>query len=168
MRTTFYIAGALIELVGIVVIAAPDFVPGARRAGAWLRVHVRREVDRLRRLIGRPRRQVIQVAGITSAEAVGRASLVTSVRADATIEEKTEFLLRRDQEAQRDLNQLASRVSAIESESPERLDELRTELQVHFAAQLAASDADYRAARIAGAIALAIGLGLATAANFVG
>jgi hypothetical protein len=42
------------------------------------------------------------------------------------------------------------------------------EKKTHVESELAAAEADYRAARVAGTIALAIGLALATAANFVG
>ena len=36
-----------------------------------------------------------------------------------TVEEKVEFLLRRDQETQRDVNALGGRINAIERESPQ-------------------------------------------------
>jgi len=65
------------------------------------------------------------------------------------------------------MNELGRRVAAIETKSLERLDELRRELQAHVGTELAAAEADHRAARIAGTVALAIGLVLATTANFV-
>lgn len=168
MKQAFYAVGAVFEFIGIVTIAAPDFFPYALRLGAWSRRRILAVIDLLRRLIGKPRHQVIQVGGIASAATVGGASLIKSVNPAATLEERVEFLLARDQEAQRDMNDLQARVGGMERESPERLDTLRAELQSHVASEIAEADADYRAARVWGAVALAIGLGLSTAGNFIG
>jgi hypothetical protein len=97
----------------------------------------------------------------------GNVSFSKSVSADATLERKVEFLLQRDQEAQSAANELGERVSAIERESPRQLDELRERMEAHVSTELVAALAEYRPARVIGTIALAIGLGLATAANLI-
>jgi hypothetical protein len=168
VKLLLLIGGAAFELFGIVLIAAPDLVPGARRAGAWLSVRTQREVDRLRLAIRRPRHQVVQVPGLAHARAMGNPpSVRISVNADASLDEKVAYLLSRDQDAQRVVNDLAGRVAAIETQLPGQLATLRDEMRTHVAAELAASEADYRPARIGGTIALAIGLVLVTVANFV-
>ncbi len=79
-----------------------------------------------------------------------------------TLEEKVDWLLRRDQEAQRDVNDLARRLSRLENDLPGRLAALSDQLKGHVAASLAAAQADFRATRILGSLALVIGLVLTT------
>ena len=69
------------------------------------------------------------------------------VAADATLEQKVEFLLRRASEAQRDIQAAAQRVAAIEEESPERLEDLRVDLHRHVGAALDDSEARYHPTR---------------------
>jgi hypothetical protein len=167
VKATLYTLGALFELAGIVAVASPDLVPGAVRFAAWLRVRLRRAVDRLRRFIGRPRPQVIEVGLAGAVATAGSLSFSKSVNANANLEQQVAFLLHRDQEAQRDVNALAKRVTEVEQGAPRRLAELRAEMEAHVEHKLTAAQADFRAARVLGAFALAIGLALTTIANFV-
>ncbi len=164
---TFVIAGAALQLVGIVAVGSPDIVPYRDRISQALGVAGRRVVDRVRLLLRRPRGQVIEVSGIGSASAVGGASLIVSVKADATMEERVEYLLRRDQEAQKKLNEHDGRLRAIEEQVPEQLDELRAETREHVSTSITAAERRYRPLKFAGAIALVVGLGLTTAATFL-
>jgi hypothetical protein len=167
-QATLYSFGAFLELIGIVLVASPDLVPGARRFSRWLAPRLRRVENRLRRLLRlRGRNIVINAEPATVVVSAGNVSFSKSVSADATLERKVEFLLQRDQEAQSAANELGERVSAIERESPRQLDELRERMEAHVSTELVAALAEYRPARVIGTIALAIGLGLATAANLI-
>jgi hypothetical protein len=167
MRATLYITGAVLELGGILLVAAPDLLPYAERVSGWLRVETRRAVGRIRLALGRPRTQVIEVGGIASTSAVGNISLLVSPNPDATLEERVEYLLRREQEAQTKLNAHDERLRAIEEQLPRRLDELRAETEEHVATELSAAESRYRPLRFVGALLLAAGLGLTTAGNFL-
>lgn len=89
--------------------------------------------------------------------------MVVKVGSDATLDKKAEFLLRQDQERQRDVNALRERVHTLERESLERLAEHASRME-RYVAEAAAI---YRPVRVIGSIALALGLGLVTAGNLV-
>ena len=167
MKEALFALGAVFEFVGIILVGSPDFFPLADRVSRWLRTRYRRALDRVRRWIGRPRPQVIEVSGAGSIAMVGRASLVKSVSPEATLEERVASLVTRDQEAQRDMNEVRERIATPEQESSQRLDELRHKMEAHSARELAAAFERHRPIRVIGALALAIGLGLMTTANFV-
>ena len=167
VKLSFYVVGAVFELAGIISVASPDLVPGAVRFGAWLRGHLRLAVDRIRRFIGGPRHQVIELGVAEAISTAGGVTPMKSMNPEATLEEKVAFMLQRDQEAQGQVNALAKGMSEIEQEGPRRLDALRSQMEAHVERELRATQADFRAARVLGAVALAIGLALTTAANFI-
>jgi hypothetical protein len=167
-QAVLFAAGACVEFAGIVLLGFPDFVPGALRLSRWLRVRARSVTNRVRRLLGLPPGQTfVSIEAADEISVADRASLMKSVRPDATIEERVAFLLTRDQEAQRDVNALTARVDAIETEEPRRLEGLRTETEAHVADALAEARDAYRPLRIAGTIALAIGLACMSVATFL-
>jgi hypothetical protein len=94
-------------------------------------------------------------------------SAVTSISEGASLEQKVEFLLRRDQEAQQRKNEHAARLNAIEGETPKRLEDLRSEMELHVAEALAAAHGEYLELRVFGAGLLTLGVFCVTAANFV-
>jgi hypothetical protein len=93
-------------------------------------------------------------------------SLVKSTGAK-TLEEKVEFLVQRDQEAQRDVNELRDRLRGLERDTEAKLKGARGEMEDHVARALRAAHEAYLALRIVGVVALVIGLALVTAGNFV-
>ena len=97
----------------------------------------------------------------------GAAGMIT-ITPGGTVEEKVEFLLRRDQETQRDVNALGGRINAIERESPQRLAELRAQMEAHVADEVESARVEYRPARVLGAVALTLGLALSTWGNLIG
>jgi hypothetical protein len=162
-----YIAGASLELVGIVLVGSPDLFPQAARVSRWLRLRVEVITNRLMRLFGRPRHRTVTArAGVSAAGGLSASGFV-SVSESASLDEKVAFLLRRDEENQRRSNALHARVAAIEQESPKRLEELRREFEQHVADALASAHEVYLPLRLTGAGLLVMGLGCATAANFV-
>jgi hypothetical protein len=91
-----------------------------------------------------------------------------SAAGQGTLEEKVEFLLTRDQEAQRDINALRARIEDFEEESSRQLAESGRVIEASFEQKLRTALEEYRPLRIFGVIALVVGLACATLANFIG
>jgi hypothetical protein len=119
------------------------------------------------RLIRRPRPHTIYLGGIGSREAVGGVSLVRSVNPEATLEEKVAFLLRRDQEAQQAVNELRQQLKEHSERTEKNFEAAHAHMEEHVTAALETAHAAYLPLRIMGVCALMLGLGLATAGNFV-
>jgi hypothetical protein len=162
------VIGAVAEFIGIVLLGFPDFLPGARRLSGWLRRTRWRVINPFRRLAGLPpRRGIVYAKSGTLAAGVGmRAAGMVSTSA-TTLEDKVEYLLRRDQNAQREANALAMRVGRLEAESSRRLAELRRQMEEHFDVKLTSALQEYRPLRIAGAVALSFGLVCVTATSLL-
>jgi len=94
----------------------------------------------------------------------GQLSGIVSTSSEGTLEQKVEYLLRRDEDAQRRANELEARLGRLESESPRRLAELREAMEEHVARELTAALEAYRPVRVAGTGALVLGLACVTAA----
>jgi hypothetical protein len=168
MERPLLIVGALLELLGIILVASPDLVPGALRLVRRVRPRLRQIENRVRRLVGLSARPITHEVAAGGALALGGSvSGVVGIDPDRPLEDKVAFLLRRDADTQSELNSLARRVGSIEAEGAKRAAELRAEMESHVERELAAAKEDYRIARISGAIVLASGLALTTAANFV-
>lgn len=167
-QAILFAAGACIEFGGIILLGFPDFLPFADRLSRWLRLRTRQAANRLRRLVGLPPRQTfVNLRAAVEANAALRGSVMKSVSSDASLEEKVEFLLSRDQEAQSRINVLTDRIEAIEAETPRQLDRLRDQMETHVTRELVAARDEYRPLRIGGTIALAIGLLCMSVANFI-
>jgi flagellar motility protein MotE (MotC chaperone) len=110
---------------------------------------------------------VIEVSGIASTSAVGNISLLVTPNPDAPLEERVQYLLRREQEAQKKLNEQDERLRAIEEQLPKRLDELRAETEEHVSKSITEAEWRHRPLRFVGALALLLGLVLTTWANFL-
>jgi hypothetical protein len=166
VKPTLYATAAALELLGILLIAAPDFVPGALRLAGWGRVRWRRVENRVRRALGLPLRTVVHTATVEGTITVaGSLSGIVDVNPSATIDEKVEFLIRRNRESQQAVNALSERLADLERESRRLLDELRDELTGHVAQALTEAQADYRATRVWGAAILVLGVLLSTWGN---
>jgi chromosome segregation ATPase len=83
------------------------------------------------------------------------------------LEEKVEFLMRRNEEAQHAINRLNAEVESIKRQTDERFDEVHAGMTEHVSAVLAAVHGQYLPLRIVGTVAIALGLGLATWGNFL-
>jgi hypothetical protein len=168
VKHALYIAGAAFEFGGVMLAVLPDLVPGARRLSLWVAPRWRRLANRLRRMLHLPGRPiVVQVGPAGEVSLAGSASAIVTVGAGATPDERIEFLLRRDQERQQADAALGHRIDELDRDSQQRVEALSAGMQAHVAAKLSAADAEYRAARVLGAIALGVGLALATAGNFL-
>jgi hypothetical protein len=167
VRSSLYIAGAFIELVGIILVGSPDLFPQARRVSGWIGLGYRRVTNRFWRLIGRPRSKAVPLGPVGEVSMSGSLSGVKVMTSVGTVEQKVEFLLRRDEEAQHHVNELRERIKVLEGDVESGLETARAEMKDHVARALQTAHEAYLPLRIVGVIALAVGLGLVTAGNFV-
>jgi hypothetical protein len=100
------------------------------------------------------------------ARASGYASATVSTSAH-TLEERVEFLLRRDAEVQKSVNQLGQRVGNLEESLEREIASVREHLEGRIEDRLAEAHRDFQTARFFGVAALTVGLGLSTAGNLV-
>jgi hypothetical protein len=168
VKIALLVGGAAFEFGGIIAIVFPDLVPYGILFGQWQRKLGRTLLDHIRRILRRPRNVVIRVGTASEVNLAGESvSLMKSASVAATLEQKVEFLLTRDQEAQRDVNILRQQIKDLEVELLKRLDQLRREIEARFSRELEAALDDYRPLRIWGAVALLLGLACVTYANFI-
>jgi hypothetical protein len=164
-----YLIGVVAEFSGVVCLGFPDLLPDALRLSRWLGRQGRRAANTLRRLVGRPQRGDVHVGAAAGAITLTGGSIEAIVSTGATtIEEKVEYLLRRDHDAQRHVNALGERVSRLEAESPRALKEAQRGMEEHVASELAAAQDEYRPLRVVGTVLLVVGLVCTTVATFVG
>jgi hypothetical protein len=164
MATILLVIGSVFELGGIVALGFPDLLPGALLLSTWLGRQWRRAANRLRRLVGRKPQDVVVTAGAALGAGVALGATAIVSPGATTLEGKVEYLLRRDEDVQRRMTELTVRLGRLEAESPERLNELRQTMETHVARELSAALEAYRPLRVAGTIALVIGLACATLA----
>jgi hypothetical protein len=157
--TTFYVAGAVLELGGILLLAWPDFSPYTEPVSRWL--------VRLLAALGWRRAHVYVDAMTATMTLTGSVSALVTMNPDATMEERVEYPPRREHEAQLRLNQHDERIRAMEEHVPSRLEELRAETKEHVSESLRVAELQYRVLRFVGAILLVLGLAFTTAANFL-
>lgn len=168
MRVFLYIAGAAVELAGIILVASPDLVPQAQRASKWLGLQYARAEKRVRQFIRRPRQSTtVEVGTAGEINLAGSISAVKTTSNVGTLEQKVDFLLRRDQEAQAHVNELRERLRALEGDTEAKLSSTRSEMKQHVANALRAAHEAYLPLRIVGVVALVLGLCLVTTGNFV-
>jgi hypothetical protein len=121
----------------------------------------------MRRLLRmKPRALVVDVTPGGMTLAGGRVHAIVSVNPQADLEHKVAFLLRRDQEQQEQIATLDERLDDLEEASAKQITDLREWAESNLSSALKQAAAENRTIRVVGAIALAIGLGLATAGNF--
>lgn len=161
------------EFFGVALVATPELVPifaaaSSAIASLWRRFKawLRRVADAVRRRLGRPRAHFISVSPAGSVATAGDLSARVSTSA-TTLEEKVEYLLRRDQDVQarleghdRALRDLPARWQAdigdtaatLRQEHAEALDRLRER---------------HLRARLLGVGLLVIGIAVATWGNLI-
>jgi hypothetical protein len=167
-----FVVGVLLEGLAILVFAAPDFVPGLRRFARWIVTWIvprlRRAENRLRRLLGLPGRPiVVRGEAAVGASAALSAKVRVAVSDEATLEEKVDFLLRRDQEGQDFHQRIWESVEAVEARFDQQTTAMRDETVSHVAAELEAVDKEGRALRLIGAVLLVAGLACQSIASLL-
>jgi hypothetical protein len=164
---TLFIVGAVIEAAGILVIAAPDLFPGARRFARWAHPRLRRVNNHIRRWLRLPLRPtVVEVGAAGAVASAGAATLKLIPGADAPLEAKVATLVQIADRMQDEVAELTRRTTALENETAQRLTELDREVTTRIGSALMTAAAEYRLLRIVGALAVTAGLTVATAGNF--
>ena len=128
-RPTLLVVGAFLNLLGILLVASPDVVPGAMRFAHRVQPRWREIEDRVRRLLRLPPRgRTYEDAATVNLRMRASGAGEVDFDRNAPLEDQVSFLLRRNVDAQREMNALASRVHALEEAEPMRAAELRAEM----------------------------------------
>jgi len=173
-RAILLLTGAVFEFGGIVLLGFPDFIPGARLASRWLGDRSRMVAIRGRRVMTRIRARfrtehrsgASRISGAGTIETAGEVTTPQGIHPDVPDVAKLAFLIRREEEMRSELADLEKRTTSLETKVPRQLAELRRDLRAHVGDELRVAFAAYRPLRVAGTIAFAIGLTLATLGNF--
>jgi hypothetical protein len=166
--------GGSAELFGLLLVASPELVPILQRVAslgrrAWRQVlRLLRKVEAaFRRLLRRPLPHVVSV-GAGGARAGGfPPSGRASVGDEATLEEKVDYLLRRDQDVQDSLERLEGSLAALPGRWKTDVEQASQALRDEHARALAELRDRHMQARLLGVVLLAVGIVLATAGNLV-
>ena len=162
MRAALYIAGAIFELFGIVLVASPDLFPQAARVSRWIADRSGELRDALLQMIGRGKLQTHPV-GASVAMPYDIEGWTKSPVPDATLEENVGYLLERVEAIQHVLTAFGGRIAVLERDLPRRVSAVRSEMDARLRAALSA----YLPLRLVGIAALILGLALSTAGNLV-
>jgi hypothetical protein len=122
-------------------------------------------IDALRRWLGRPRPQRVSVEPGGAIAAAGELSARVSVNPDATLDEKVDFLLRRDQDVQGHLEQHARQLRDLPKQWNADIAAASTELRTEHADALRELRESHLTARLLGVLLLVVGIALATWGN---
>ena len=166
--TALLVLGVTAEIVGVMLVAAPDYVPHLVQLARAVRGRtvplVRRFAAFVRRLFRRPRHLTISAEPATL-RLTGSIRGVVSVRDGASIDEKVDYLLRREQHAQEQFDAIDRRISAQPAQWRSELEAMRAEIETTIDSRLTESERRYIRARQIGLLFLIVGLSLTTAAN---
>lgn len=167
MKVALLILGPACELAGIVLVGSPDVFPQTERFGSWLAKRYGAFVNLILGLLRRPRSRAVEIGAADSVELADRMSITKSVKPGATVEEKIDFLLTRDQEAQRDVNLLRAALEDTEAAASKRVEALRAELVEHVAEELRRTHELLLPLRLTGIGLLVVGLAMVSIAAFL-
>jgi hypothetical protein len=167
MRTSLVIVGAILEFVGIVLIGWPDLLPGARRVSGWLSSRYSSFRGWLRRVLRRPRHHTISASSGLAIALGGGARGVVSPSADSTDSELIQYLLGRVALMEEAVDDVRVLIAGNEKRREQAEVALRSELTADFQAGLDAAFAQHRPLRVAGMVALFVGLVCVTLASTV-
>jgi hypothetical protein len=110
------------EGIGLLLVAAPEVVTALRRFGAWVAAMWRKflpylaKVEHLaRRLFRRPRHVVVHAGAASVVASGGNVTARVLPGEDKTLEEKVEYLLRRDQDMQARADSIELRMGGLAS-----------------------------------------------------
>jgi hypothetical protein len=150
--------GIALEFVGVVLVGAPDLVPGARRLSLWLGEHGERAAWRVLRLLGFKRTHYASASVGGTASVSGRLTVLKGYAGPDSLEAKVDFLFERDQDQQRAVQGMEHKLIELAEETGRQLEAQREEVETFVREEIAAEDARYRWARVIGALCLVAGL----------
>lgn len=161
--------GIGLELVGLALVGASDYVPLARTIGHVVGRSLKRSAVsawwRVARLFGRRRTIYASVSpgGVTISG--GHITGIVSPGENATLEQKVEFLLRRSVEWQEALQDIERRLGELPAAWRSDIATARTELEARFERRLTETQERYLLARRIGLVCLLAGVGCVAASN---
>jgi hypothetical protein len=157
--------GGSAELFGLIFTASPELQPMTVAAWARVRASARRGIGRLRALLRRPRVIHASTGIASSGEMAGSISVIKGVREDATLEERVEWLLNRDREAQEEAKKLRQELHELPKQWATDIEAVSTALRLEIQQNLD-EVRDFRLGdRLNGIALLAVGIVLATWGN---
>lgn len=167
--STLFWVGIGLELVGLALVGASDYVPLARDVGRA----IRRPVEslavsawwRVARRFGRRRTITARVSPGGAIALGGNVTGIVSPGKSATLEEKVEFLLRRSEEWQRAFADLERRLGELPDRWRADVAIVRSELEERIERRLTETQERYLAARRVGLICLLAGVACVAASN---
>jgi hypothetical protein len=167
LKFALYLAGGVLEVAGIVLVAAPDLGPMWHAGQERLRKAWDRLGAKVRALLRRPR-HVTASASLSGGVALGGSARgIVGVNPAATTDEKVAFLLRRDEETQNRIADLHEALAAASTDADRKLAEARAELEARLALEIRRALDLYRGQRLAGIGLLVLGAIFLSAGNFV-
>jgi hypothetical protein len=157
--------GGSFELFGLLLAAAPELVPilravGRRVASAW-----RKAADFVRRVLRLPRHHRLVVSDSVSVEGAGSLSASLSIAPGASLDEKVEFLLRRYNETEDRLDEIAKTLRQHPDDWQAAIDAATASLRTEQAEAIRALRGEHLRERLLGVAMLLLGLVLATWGN---
>jgi hypothetical protein len=166
--------GGSAEAFGLLLVAAPELVPilqsiGSAVVGSWLRMKalLRKAERAVRRLLHRPSGQVVSAGGALATAAGMSARGRVGPKEGATLEEKVEYLLRRDEDVQDRLEEVHHSLESMPARWRADISEASETLRSEHTRALEQMRDRHLKARLLGVALLLIGIGLATAGNLV-
>lgn len=105
-----YVAGGLLQIAGVLLVASPDIFPFLRRFARWLYPRYVRLENRLRRLVGRARPQRHTIGPADEINLADSLVPVLSPSKQLSLEETVAWLVRRAENAQKEHAALARRL----------------------------------------------------------
>ena len=170
MSTTkfaLYLVGGVLEVVGIILVAAPDLGPLWKSGQERLRKAWDRLGAKVRSLLRRPRHVTASTSVSGGIALGGSARGIVGVSPAATTEEKVAFLLRRDEETQNRIADLHEALARARTEADRKLADTRAELEERLMVEIRRALDLYRGQRLAGIGMLVLGAICLSAGNFV-
>jgi hypothetical protein len=162
------------EAVGLLLVAAPEVMTALRRLGAWTAAQWRKftpylaTVERfVRRLLRRPRHIVVNVGAASVVSSGGQVTTRVSPGEGKTLEEKIDYLLRRDEAMQARVDSVELRMSGLPSEWRTEIEEASETLHSEQMQALDELRERHLEQRWLGIVLLLIGVVLATVANLM-
>jgi hypothetical protein len=165
-RITLYVVGGMLELSGIVLVAAPDVFPAIRSGRRWIDSRAALVALKLRRLLRRPVSHTVSMSGTITATGTMSASGILGIDPNATLERKVELLIRHDAEAQERLNTLEQRMTDEKAARDAAIEQARGETEERLTEQMRALIDTHKRLRLIGVGLLICGAVCLNAGNF--
>lgn len=175
LRHWLLACGGSLEFWGVLLVASPEIAPSLRRLAVALaavrsqtKALAHRAANRARRMLGRPPRP-IEMSGTSVASGGGRTRGrgTVGLREGASLKEKVEYLIEREQKTQERLADLREDLEALPERWRDDMEATAGTLRREQSEGLDALRDEHLTARVGGVVLLVSGLVLATWGNLL-